>query len=222
MNGKTILHLLRNEILLELRQKYALGGVLIYVTSTILVCYLSFTRIVHVPTWNALFWIILLFAATNALYRSFHQDTQGKQLYLYTLVSPESLLIARMLYNMILMLILSFLSLVTYATFIGFDVLTDANTGMFITGMLLGAIGFAATFTMISAIASKTGQNSGLMAILGFPVILPALLSLMKVTRFALDGLEWSSGSGSLLILGSINVLVIALSYILFPYLWRD
>lgn len=216
------MHLLKHEIALELRQKYAIGGVLLYVVSTIFVCYLSFHKIIDISTWNGLLWIILLFAATNGLYKSFHQDTSGRQLYLYTLVKPQQILVARMLYNILLMLILSGLTLLIYVMLIGNEVLAGANHSLFAVSIVMGAFGFAALFTMVSAIASRAGRNAGMMAILGFPIILPMLLSIMKVSRQALLGLEWSMAWKSMLILAAINVLVIALAYILFPYLWRD
>ena len=79
--------LLRKEILLEFRQRYAIGGILLYVVSTVFVVYLSFQQ-VKPPVWNALFWIISLFAAVNAVVKSFVQESGKRQLYYYSLASP--------------------------------------------------------------------------------------------------------------------------------------
>ena len=40
-------------------------------------------------------------------------------------------------------------------------------------------------FTLMSAIAAKAQQNAALIAILGFPVILPILLLLMRLSQSA-------------------------------------
>ena len=60
------------------------------------------------------------------------------------------------------------------------------------------------------------------MAILSFPVQLPFLMTLIKLSKNAVDGLDPTLSYGLVLILIMIIVIVVALSYILFPYLWRD
>ena len=55
--------LVQKDYFLDLRSKTALAGLLLYILSTMFTCYLSFHKIVDVPTWNALFWIIILFTA---------------------------------------------------------------------------------------------------------------------------------------------------------------
>src|SRR5690554_2713257 len=95
--------MIRKEITLEWRQKFAFNGVLLYLVSTVFVCYLSFDRLIDVPTWNALFWIILMFASINAVLKSFLQERDGRLLYYYTLVKPQSIINAKIVYNALLM-----------------------------------------------------------------------------------------------------------------------
>ena len=68
--AKEIYFLLRKELVLELRMGYALGGILLYVLSTVFIIFSSFVQLPS-QTWNILFWIILLFAAVNAITKSF-------------------------------------------------------------------------------------------------------------------------------------------------------
>ena len=80
--------LIEKEIRLEWRQRYALNGMLLYIVSTVFVCYMSFTlktKGIEPITWNTLFWIILLFTAVNSITKSFTQERAGRQLYYYTL-----------------------------------------------------------------------------------------------------------------------------------------
>jgi heme exporter protein B len=60
------------------------------------------------------------------------------------------------------------------------------------------------------------------MAILSFPVILPIMLMVIKLSKNAMDGLERSVSTDEILILVAINAIVFAVSYLLFPYLWRS
>jgi heme exporter protein B len=53
-------------------------------------------------------------------------------------------------------------------------------------------------------------------------VVIPILLMAIRISKNALDGLDWSVSSDKLLSLLAINVLVATTSYLLFPYLWRS
>jgi heme exporter protein B len=88
--------------------------------------------------------------------------------------------------------------------------------------LLLGALGFSSTLTMISAIAAKAGNNAVLMAVLGFPVILPMLLLLIKVSKNAMDGLDRAASIEEIFTLLAINLIVVSVSYLLFGFLWRS
>ncbi len=201
-----------------MRNKYALGGILLYVVSTIFVSYLSFKSIVTPSVWNALFWIILLFASINAIAKSFINETKGKLLYLYTLANPQAVILSKIIYNSLLLIVLSALCLLFYSIFVG-NLIQDYS--LFLLTLLLGSCGFSSLLTMVSAIASKTNNNFTLMAILSFPIMIPLLMVLIKLSKNAIDGLEhWDVNY--LLVLVFINVIIIALSYLLFRYLWRE
>lgn len=216
---KEIKYLILKEISLEWKTKYAFNGLLLYVISTIFVCFLSFKQIIDPPTWNALFWIIMLFASVNAIAKSFLTENRGRLLYYYTLTSAEAVIVSKTIYNVLLLLVLSLINLLFYSIFIG-NFIQDLP--MFITGMLLGCMGFASIMTLISAIASKAGGNSTLMAILSFPILIPLLITIIRFTKNAMDGLDWSVNYKFLVILIALNMLTVALSYLLFPYLWRE
>lgn len=222
MRTAEIVSILRLEVALDLRQRAAWGGMLLYVVSAIYVSFLAVKGGLGVATWNALFWIILLFAAFNALSRSFQREDQGRQLYLYTLVDPRSVVLARSIYNAATMVVLSLLSLLFFLLFLGGDVLEQANIPQFLLAVVLGGIGFAAVLTLISAIAARAGNGLGLMAILGFPLVLPMLLAVMRASKLSLDGVAWSVTSTYFLGLILLDVITITLAWVLFPYLWRD
>lgn len=207
------------ELNLEWRVKYSFNGLLLFVISTIFVCYLSFHSIVDPTEWNALFWIIMLFAGVNAVAKSFVNENSGQALYYYALVSPQAVIISKILYNMGLLLLLSSINLLFYSLFLG-NIVKDM--GMFMVCLFLGSMGLANILTMISAIASKSGQNSTLLAILGFPVLLPLLITIIKFSKNAIDGLQWEVSLKYVLVLSAMNVMVSVLSILLFPYLWRD
>ena len=214
--------LIKKEILIEWRNRYTFGGIMLYLISSIFVCYLSFMLkegTISIPTWNALFWIILMLTSISAIAKSFLQESSKRTLYYYLLASPSSIIISKLIYNVILMLILAFID---YAFFsLVFDNIV-LEQPLFILNLVLGAIGFSSTFTIISAIVAKADGNGTLMAILSFPIVLPMQLMLINISRNAIDGLAWSHSTNDLMTLIAINTIVLVMSLLLFPFVWRS
>jgi heme exporter protein B len=219
-------YLFKKEILLEWRSKYAFNGVLLYVVSTVFICYISFSLTPgfehsngYKIVWNVLFWIIILFASVNAIAKSFMQESRSRLLYYYTIASPQAIILSKTIYNILLMSLLSILALVVYKIFFNN---TIGDPLFYFLSVLLGSLSFSTVFTMISAIASKAGNNGTLMSILSFPVIIPVILVLIRLSKGAMDGLDRSVNYGNIGVLCAINVIVLATSLLLFPFLWRD
>ena len=221
-------YLLKKEILLEWRSKYAFNGVLLYIVSTVFICYISFHLTPGFSSkdykgykivWNVLFWIIILFASVNAIAKSFMQESKARLLYYYSIASPQAIILSKTLYNVALMMLLSTLALLIYLLFFE-NTLGDPL--FYFIAVLLGSVSFSTVFTMISAIASKAGNNGTLMAILSFPVIIPIILILIRLSKRAMDGIDRSFSYSDMGALAAINAIVITTALILFPYLWRD
>jgi heme exporter protein B len=213
--------LVRKEIQLEWRQKYAMHGLLLYLASTVFVCYLSFKakqQAIHPITWNTLFWIILLFIAINAIGKSFTQESAQRNLFYYTIASPEAIIFSKITYNTLVMVAISLIGIVFYSWVMGNPV---GNFPLYLLSLVLGAVGFSATLSMVAGIAAQGENTATLMAVLSFPIILPLLLMLLKVSKSAMDGLSIQENWDEIAILTSIDVIVIVLSGILFPYIWR-
>jgi heme exporter protein B len=134
------------------------------------------------------------------------------------LVRPQAVILAKIGYNAVLLLGLALVGFGLYAVVLGNPV---QDVPLFVGNVALGAVGFATTLTLVSGIASKATNSSTLMAVLGFPIMIPMLLLLIKVSKNALDGLEFEASSSSLLTLLALNLIVTAVSYLLFPFLWR-
>lgn len=211
--------LLKKDILLEFRQKHTFYGILLYIASTIFVLYLSIDK-PDANVWNGLFWVIQLFICVNAVAKSFLQESRGRMLYFYSIASPVEFIISKMFYNLLLMIVMSLLSLLLFVIFLD----NPIDNGLWFVGIVvLGGASISIVFTLMSAIAAKAQQNAALIAILGFPVILPQLLLLMRLSKAAFAEVfrEGAVLQLSGLIIG-LDVLVIALAVILFPYLWKD
>lgn len=212
--------LIKKEFLLEFRQKSTIGGVVVYVVGTIFVSALCFKGKLDKPTWNALFWIISLFTSVTISGKSFLKETGGQALYNYLYYNPRHFILAKTLYNMLFMLGLSLVTFFFYGFFVRNEV---ENMPLFLIVLILASTGLAGILSLMSAIASKASGNFAIMSILSFPVLMPLILVIIRLSKQAVDGIEWAGvGYDLIAILAALNVLTVTLSFLLFPYLWRD
>lgn len=207
----------KKELLLEIRQQYSFYGILLYIGATIFVLFNAMDTPEN-KVWNGLFWVIQLFVCINAVAKSFLQESRGRMLYFYSITSPTNFVLAKLLFNSLLMLAMSLLSLLLFTIFLGNPIEKAAE---FIGLVLLGGWSLSLVFTFLAAIAAKAQQNAAIMAVLGFPIIIPQLLLLMKLSNAAFAPLLTISGTTVLLLI-SLDIMVILLAVILFPFLWKD
>jgi heme exporter protein B len=191
--------------------------VLLYVGATIFVLFMAIEN-PDTGTWNGLFWIIQLFISINAVAKSFLQESSNRMLYYQSIVSPVNFILAKLLFNSVLMLVMSALSFILFALFMNYPV---EQSAVFVGLVFLGGWSLSLVFTFLAAIAAKAQQNAAIMAILGFPIIIPQLLMLMKVSTTVFDA-SASVPILNIVLLFVSNLLVISLSVILFPFLWKD
>jgi heme exporter protein B len=217
-SSKQILALVKKDILLETRQQYTFYGVLLYVASTVFVVYLSAGR-PEEQTWNALFWIVQLFVSINAVAKSFLQDSKGRMLYYYTISGPANYITAKIIFNALLMLVMSLLTLLVFTLLLGNPVIYFYK---FLLISFLGGTGLSLVFTFLAAIAAKAQQQSALMAIMGFPIVIPQLLLLGKISSRAFSDAVQTGWWQMVLLLICLDILIVVLSLILFPFLWKD
>lgn len=218
MAASSFVSLLKKDLLIEWRQKHTLFGVLLYVGGTVFVVYMMNGQ-PKADVWNALFWLTQLFVAVNSVAKSFLQEHPNRFRYYYTLVKPQSFLLAKLCYSLILMLAMTFVSLLLYSIMLGWPLI---NTWLFILISSVGSISLSAVFTFLSAIAARAQQNAALMAILGFPLVTPLLMILSKLAIVALSPVYTQGWYGLALVLVGLDVLVVVLGLILFPFLWQE
>lgn len=217
-----IITLFQKEFTLELRQKSVAAGLVIYLFSTAFICYLTFRlreNLVTPLVWAALFWITILFTVINSIAKSFIGERRGREIYYYSIAKPANIIISKISYNFLLATVLSFSGLLLFYIFLGMPI---EDVSIFALAILLTSLGFAASLTLLSSISAKASNSSILMAVLSFPVVISILLLAIKVSKNCIDGLGWDASWDELLTLAAINCLVSAMSYLLFPYIWRS
>lgn len=218
MRFREVSAFIAKDVRLELRHRAALNGVVLYLVSTLFLCYLAFTTHAETRSLSALFWVIILFAATNAVSRSFTQEGSARQSYYNTLASQAALIVSKIIYNVVLMLLLGGLSYLIFSFLLGNFVV---QTFTFLLVLAGGCIGFACLLTFVSAIAGRTGNHFAMTAVLGFPIALPLVILCVNLTEYCALAVLPTDFWMKLAILFLLDIVTATLAYILFPFLWR-
>ena len=217
-----VVPLIKKEFTLELRRKSVVAGLGLYLFSMVFICYLAFALrqdLITPIVWSALFWITMLFTAINTIAKSFIGEKRGLDIYYYSIANPLDFLVAKIVYNFFLCLLLALTGYFLFGLFLK-DPIQDH--WIFLATLALTAAGFSTSLTLLSGIAAKAQNSNILMAVLSFPVVISILLLAIKVTKNCIDGLDVDASYGPLTMLLAINALVAAISYLLFPFVWKS
>lgn len=218
MNISRVLHLVAKEASLEWRNKSLLASMLIYVLGATFIVYYAFQGELDYEIWAALFWIIVLFSAINILGKAFDKEVRLQYFYLRSVVKPVELVVAKMIYNSLLIIFFEIIIFIEMSIFFG---ITIERAYIFYFTMLLGGIGFSSLFTLFSTITSRTG-NIVLLSVLGFPVILPLLMLILRLTVLADLDVNIDDSWLNISAIAVLDLITLALSLVLFPYLWNE
>jgi heme exporter protein B len=120
---------------------------------------------------------------------------------------------------MLLMAGMGLLSLVLFTVLLGNPL---EHAGKFLLITCLGGASIGLVFTFLAAIAARARQSTALMAVMGFPLIIPQLLLLMKIAAIAFSTVIQSGLAEMIALLIALDIMVVLLSVILFPFLWKD
>lgn len=215
---KQVWSLLRKDILIEYRNMHTLMSTLLYIAVTVFAIYMM-TGQPEASIWNALYWIAQLFVIVNAADKSHGHESLARLKYYKTLVAPWQFILARILYNIIYISVLSLISFGLFILLLG-NVVNDF--GSYMTIAWLGSISLSVLFTFIAAIGHLSKQGTAMAAILGFPLAIPMVLVVSKLSIPALSNIVQEGATHLILLLVILFLLMIVLALILYPFLWRD
>lgn len=219
---KEIAALLHREWLMEVRSRSSIAGLVLYAVAAVYVVFIAAGKISSTDGWVAAVWSNGLFVAINTTMRAFQTETPGVQMYLYTLVSPRSLILAKTLYYTLLVSVLNVLGLLFFLLFFGGDLPSGASHPAMFFSIFIGSAAMGSVLTFVSGLAYRASQGMSLLAVLGFPVLMPVLLSVVKMTKAAMASESVVSDPYAFMIAITLGVLSWVLSLVMFPYLWRE
>ena len=210
----------RKEWQLELRTRYALNTVGLFAVTTLVVVSISLgpvgTSEDARPFLPVLLWLILLFAASAGLPRTFvHEEEIGTAMALRLTARPSSLFCGKALYNLTLILALELLITPLFIAMLELPVTAPLEL---LSILLLGGYGLAVASTLIAAMVAQARARAPLFAVLAFPILLPLL-------KFAIDattGTVMDEPAAPLLgLIFSFDAMLTIGGLMLFPAIWN-
>lgn len=210
--------LLRYEFTSDISGNKAIGTSLLFALSTTFISFQLVDQQLHIQYWSALFWLIQLFNAFQLTHNHFAAEHPGSFLYHYTLYSPETFALQKIIYFSIHLTILALLSLLLWS-FLGIAI---SSLLSWIGLIVIHSILLASVMSLISFLGAKLKGSFSFISILSLPILMPHLILLIKVTKSLLMNSPWAMYKTYLLSDGLLMMVCLTLTFILFPYLWNE
>jgi heme exporter protein B len=213
------------DLRLEVRTRVGVNALALFVASSLLlVAFAVGTGEVSERVASALLWIVIVFAGAVGLGRAFvAEEERGTVLLLQLHVRPSAVYAGKLLFNVLLVGAMNVLAAVGFVVVLGLEV---ASVGLLAATLGLGALGLAGATTLLSALIARAASGGPLLPVLAFPLLIPLLLTVVRVTQRALLLGEaagpWAASLDDLVTLGGYAGAVITASVLLFDFVWND
>lgn len=206
----------------ELRTRYAINALAMFILVTISVILFSIgqEKISEYLT-GGLLWVVIFFSAMSGLSRAFvSEEERGTTLTLQLIAKPSNIFSGKLLFNVLLVFIMNIAISILF--FLFFESFVIKNFLLFLAAFIFGNFGIAISSTIIAAIISKANSKGTLYPVLSFPILLPLILTLLELTKFAVDGKSIDEALVELAVLICYDVIMLTASYLLFDFIWKD
>jgi len=206
----------------EVRTRYAINALAMFILVTISVILFSIgSERISTHLSGGLLWVVIFFSAMSGLSRAFvSEEERGTTLTLQLIAAPATIFSGKLVFNVILVFLMNVVIASLYSLL--FESFVIENHALFLLAFVLGSLGIAISSTIIAAIISKASSKGTLYPVLSFPILLPLILTLLQLTKFAMDGKSIEASFAELAVLVSYDVIMLTASYLLFDFIWKD
>ena len=211
----------RKDLRVELRNRYVVNTLLLFALGALLlVSFAVGPQPVSARVRAALLWIVLLFAASIGLGRSFVAEHEGGTALLLRLhTRASSVFIGKLFFNFGLVALLTLAATAVFMLLLGVPV---GSPALFVATLFLGALGLTGATTLLSALVARASRGGPLLPVLLLPLLVPLLVSGVGATRKALVGQPWVTAQDELLTLVGFAGATISAAVVLFDYVWVE
>lgn len=218
--GNRIARNLRKDFKIEFRNRFAINISFSFAIIATLAISLSTGGVPLSATVHAiLFWIIMFFCAMSGLAHIFiREEEQDTSLFLRINSKPETIYLSKLIFNVLIFFLLQVAITPLYVFLLQVEI---SSPLFFIVTVAFGGLSISSSVTILAAVVAKSGGKGSLFTVISFPIILPVLWVAISAT---VDSLEKTVGIAinNLVFLLAFSGVMVALSYILFEYIWIE
>jgi heme exporter protein B len=211
------------DVAAELRTREMLSSMFVFALLVILIFNFAFD--LRADNQKALapgvLWVAVAFASMLGLSRSFivEKDRGSIEGLLLTPVDRSAIYLGKALGNLLFIAVVAWVILPVFVVLFN---LTAATLPLLAGIVVLGTIGLSGVGTLFSAMAVHTRAREVLLPVLLFPVIVPVMLSAVKLTAAAIDGVPFVEVQNWFSLLVAFDVIFAALSVMLFDFVVEE
>lgn len=167
-------------------------------------------------------WIAFAFAGTLSLSRSLHRERDRGTWEALALLPVDrgTIYLAKAAANLAVLLLVQVIALPLYALLFDVDLVTPLP--LLVPVLLLGAVGLAASGTLLAAASSHGRSRETLLPILLFPLLVPLLMMAVQATTRILAGEGFGAIANELRILVAFDVLFLTFGWLMFGRLLEE
>ncbi len=226
--ARTVVALLRKELLVELRTLESVPGMSLFALTTFVVFHFALNRgTVEGDLAAGILWVTLLFAAILGVNRLFVADADqgGFDGFLLAPVDRSAMFIAKALTLLAFLVVLELVAVPAFAVLLLGAPLGPALAGLAAT-LALGDLGVAVIGTLVAAMAVQTRARDLLGPLLALPLFVPIVIGGARAVAPLLVQAHAQGVGGPpirwLLTLGLYDLVFGLIAYALFDFLLED
>ena len=218
MNFRHFKALLYKEYLQERAGKFILNSMLAFSVILIIIVVFPYSKSdLAVESKNIMLWVIIYFAAVTGMNHSFLKEVENETIIpLKYNFQGQSVFWAKVTFNLVALLVSVTIILILYSSFFNFEaILSLAMFGQ----VYLASLCIACGGTLLSALISQTAQTGFLYAIIGFPIFFPVFIIALNGSQDIIQTGNYNMEN--LFLLSAYTILTLAMSALVFDFIWE-
>jgi heme exporter protein B len=210
------------EIVSELRTREMVFAVLVFTLLVIVIFNFStgMDRNVIRTAAPGLLWATFSFSGVLSLNRLFVREKENGCLegLMACPADREVIYFGKALGSALFMFAIEIVALLVFTLFFSVNVLSPP----LVLVAVLATIGFAAVGTLFAALSANTKAREMVLPILFLPIVLPVVISAVRASEQAMAGDTWASLVPYLGLIVAFDVVITAVSYLVFAYVIEE
>jgi len=214
------LEVAKKDLKIEFRTKGTLNLMILFALITSMMFSVSIPMSLAKNTAPSLLWLVFIFVGMLGYSRAFLKEVETETLdgLKISPIAPTSVLIGKILYNLVLMILIEIIIL---PIFIGLFNLDVANPAIMLVAITIGNVGFVVVVSSLSILVIKSKMREMLLPVLIFPIIFPIITSTILAVRKSIVG-DLEGIFSPIALIAGFSIIMFVVACLTFEYAFAD